>query len=129
MEPVSNVDVNPQDLLSPNLDSLQSILQNARVLMRDFIPESIEPIQKFFENTHFILQRKVNLKENVEIPLDLNNALAKKQISIQHLPKQLIQEYLIIVAKKTTFTVNIKVGIHQNDGKSVCDDSFVYAFD
>ena len=126
MEPDSNVDVNPQDLLPPNLDSLQSILLNARVLMRDFLPECMEPIEKCFNNTHFILQRKVNLKEDVEIPFDLKNALTKKQISIQHLPKQMIQEYLIIVAKKKTFSVNIKVGIHQHDSKSVCDDTFFY---
>lgn len=115
-----------QNLMS-NL--LHSILKNARILMLDSLPECFEPIEKCFDNTRFILQRKVNLKENVEIPLDLNNALEKKQISIQHLPKQLIQEYLIIVAKKTTFTVNIKVGIHQHDGKSVCDDTFVYTID
>lgn len=122
---------------SEDSHALQDIMANVRHIMVHCIPTSFDPIDILRDDVHFHLRRNASIKNENEVPVDLLNALNKKHISIQHLPKELINESLFIefcmpkskcigCTLHTSYVVQCEVALRRKGNVIVCDNTFAY---
>jgi hypothetical protein len=86
------------------------------------------------DNVHFHLKRTACMIDENKVPKDLLDAVKKKHISIQHLPKDMINESLYIefympkskCKLDTSYLVQCEVVLRRKDNVILCDDTFTY---
>lgn len=111
-------------------DVIQDILFEVRSFMKEELPNTLQEGNYVMKgSTTYFLKRNAFFRPNITIPSDLKNAVDKQQISLHHLPKKYIREYLSIHATTNSYNIVCRVELCKINGKTVCDDTFVYTVD